>query len=135
MTAAAERVTNAFHEAPANEDWGALHGVLTEDASWILPGDNAMPDPAKDADVVMEQARFIASYNMRLDLRHVLVSRLNMALYQHNTAERAGQRFGEEVATVCSPRGERIRRIETFVSDLDGSDRFFAKKFSPNDAG
>lgn len=133
MATAAEHVANAFHAALSTEDWSALRGLFTDDANWILPGDNAISDPAENADAVVARARLIASYGMRFDLKHVLVSRSNMALSQHNTAERDGRRFDQHVATVCRLRGDQMWQIETFVSDLDGFNRFFVRKANPND--
>ena len=124
----AEQVANAFHAALAAEDWTALRGLFTEDARWLLPGDNAIFGEANDADAVVARARLIARYGMRFDLRYVLVSRSNMALSQHNTAESGGSRFDQHVATVCRLRGNQICEIETFVSDLDGFNRFFARQ-------
>lgn len=121
----AQQAANAFHAALAAEDWGALRGVLTDDARWILPGGNAISGPAEGADAVVDRARLVATYGMRFDLRHVLLSRANMALSQHNTAESGGRRFDEHVATVCRLRGGRICEIETFVSDLAAFDQFF----------
>ncbi|GJG86758.1 hypothetical protein tb265_19390 [Gemmatimonadetes bacterium T265] len=125
MPTAALDVAHAFHAALAAEDWGALRGVFTDDARWILPGDNAVSGPAEGADAVVARARLIATYGMKFDLEHVVASRSNMALLQHNTAECGGRRFDEHVATVCRLRGDRISEIETYVSDLAGFDRFF----------
>lgn len=74
---------------------------------------------------MVERARLVASYGMHFDLLYVLYSQTNMALSQHNTAEHGGRRFDQHVATVCRLRGAQICQIETFVSDLDGFNRFF----------
>ncbi|MGQ7390178.1 hypothetical protein ACTGWD_11690, partial [Streptococcus suis] len=76
---------------------------------------------------VVERARLIASYGLSFKLEHILLSRDNMALALHNTAERNGIRLDEKLATVCRLRDGRIAAIETFLSDIPGMDRFFAR--------
>ncbi|OIQ94522.1 hypothetical protein GALL_234790 [mine drainage metagenome] len=44
-----------------------------------------------------------------------------------NTAEREGATLDEKLATVCRLREGRIAEIETFLSDVPGMDRFFAR--------
>lgn len=123
----AEQVANAFHIALKTENWSALRYVLTDDASWILPGDNAVSGLAENADEVVARARLIASYGMKFDLKYTLLSQSNMTLFQHNKAKRGGRSFDQHVATVCRLRDAQISQIETFVSDLDGFSRFFIK--------
>lgn len=131
----AEQVASAFHAALASGSWTATCGLCTDDARWILPGDNAISGEADEVNAVVARARLIASYGMRFDLKYVLVSRSNMALSQHNTAEHSGRCLDQYVATVWRLRGDQICEIETFVSDLDGFNRFFAGQPNLGDAG
>lgn len=121
-------VADAFHDALRDEDWKALRRVFTDDASWILPGNNAIAMAAEGADEVVDRARLIASYGMRFDLRYVVVGRQGVALLQHNTAEVDGRSFDEHVATVLRMRDGRIAEIQTFVSDLEAFDSFFVSR-------
>ena len=75
----------------------------------------------------MERARVIAGYGLSFELEHILLSRDNMALALHNTAERNGLRLDEHLATVCRLRDGRIAEIETYLTDVPGMDRFFAE--------
>lgn len=103
-----------------------MRQLLHDDATWTLPGDNAISGTAVGADAVVERARLIASYSVSFELEHILLSRDNMALGLHNTAERNGVHLDEHLATVCRLREGRIAEIETFLSDVPGMDRFFA---------
>lgn len=67
----------------------------------------------------------IASYAINFQLDHVLVSATNMALSLHNTAARGDLRLDEHLATVCQVENGRIVAIETFLSDVEGMNRFF----------
>lgn len=116
----------AFHGALVRRDWEALQALLTEDATWILPGDNRISGQAQGAQAVVERGRLIASYGLNFALKHILISRDNLALSLHNTAERDGLRLDEHLSTVCLLREGKIAAIETYLSDVAGMDRFFA---------
>ena len=78
-------------------------------------------------EAVIERAQLIASYGLSFELKHVLLSRENMALSLHNTAERDGVRLDEHLATVCRLRDGRIADVETFLSDVPGMNTFFSR--------
>lgn len=122
-----EEIAKAFHATLVGQDWPAMRQLLQEDATWTLPGDNAISGTAVGADAVVERARLIASYGLSFELENILLSRDNMALGLHNTAERDGVHLDEHLATVCRLRGGRIADIETFLSDVPGMNRFFAR--------
>lgn len=120
-----EDIAKAFHGALVNRDWPAMRALFHDDASWTLPGDNAISGTATGADAVVERAKLIASYGLSFKLENILLSRDNMALALHNTAERDGVRLDEKLATVCRLRDGSIAEIETFLSDVPGMNRFF----------
>ena len=121
----AQGVADAFHHALAAQDWSGLRALMTDDARWVLPGTSQVSGDASGGDAVVERAKLIARYGMRFDVQHVLVSAHNVALFQHNTAKSWGTTFTEYVAAVCRLRDGYIEEIETYVSHLDGFDRFF----------
>lgn len=123
----AEDLARRFHSALTSADWTGLRDLLHDDATWTLPGDNMISGTAAGGDAVVERARLIAGYGLSFELEHILLSRDNMALALHNTAERDGMRLDEHLATVCRLRGGRIAEIETYLSDVPGMDRFFAE--------
>lgn len=114
-----------FHTALTAGDWDAIRALLHDDATWTLPGDNAISGTAVGADAVVERARTIAGYGLRFELLHILVSRENMALSLHNTARRGDVVLDEYLSTVCRLRDGRIAEIETYLSDVPGMNAFF----------
>ena len=116
---------NRFHAALRDEDWNGLGAVLTDDVHWIMPGDNLISGVARGREAVVGRARQVAAYNMRFDVRGILVSVDGVALLQHNTADSDGHHYDQLVATVCSVRDDLICQIQTFVSDLAAFDSFF----------
>ncbi|MBO8202869.1 nuclear transport factor 2 family protein [Streptomyces smyrnaeus] len=115
----------SFHQALVSGDWDRLRALLHDDATWTLPGDNAISGTADGADAVVERAQLIASYGLDFELLHLLVSRENMALSLHNTARREDAVLDEYLATVCRLRDGKIASIETYLSDVPGMNAFF----------
>ncbi|CCB78057.1 MULTISPECIES: nuclear transport factor 2 family protein [Streptomycetaceae] len=118
-------LAKAFHHCLVTRDWTALRDLFTEDATWTLPGDNRISGPAEGADAVVERAKLIAGFGVDFEFQRVLVSRDNMALSLHNTAERDGVVLDEYLATVCFLRDGKIAAIETYLSDVPGMNAFF----------
>lgn len=125
MTTPAHDLGRRFHAALITGDWPAIRSLLHDDATWTLPGDNTVSGTVVGADAVIERAQKIASYGLSFELLHVLVSRENMALSLHNTAQRPDAALDEYLTTVCRLRDGRIADIETYLSDVPGMDAFF----------
>lgn len=120
-------IAAAFVNALSTKDWELLRGVLSPDVTWTLPGDNQISGTAHGARAVLDRAALIAGYGLKFELRHVLVSRDNMALSLHNTATRGDLVLDEYLATVCRITDGRISEIETYLSDVEGMNAFFAE--------
>ncbi|UNO43598.1 nuclear transport factor 2 family protein [Streptomyces sp. MST-110588] len=121
----AHQLGTRFHAFLTAGDWGGIRSLLTDDATWTLPGDNTISGTAEGADAIVERAKKIASYGLRFELLHILVSRENMALSLHNTARRDDARLDEYLSTVCRLRDGKIASIETYLSDVPGMNAFF----------
>jgi ketosteroid isomerase-like protein len=121
-----EELARAFHARLVARDWRGLRELFHDDATWTLPGDNLISGTVRGADAVVARAEQIARYGLKFRLSHVLLSRDNVALGLHNTAERPGAVLDEHVATVCRLRDGRIAEVETFLSDVPGMNRFFS---------
>ena len=78
-----------------------------------------------------EHAELIASYGLTFTLEHILVSRDNMALALHNTAQRADAVLDEYLSTVCRITDGLIVSIETYLSDVAGMNAFFVPLDDP----
>ncbi|MBD1913219.1 MULTISPECIES: nuclear transport factor 2 family protein [unclassified Leptolyngbya] len=118
-------IARRFHAALVTRDWSAIHALLTDDAQWTLPGNNTISGTANGSDAVVDRARKIADYGLKFELLHILVSRNNVALSLHNTAQQDERILDEHLATVCQLKKGKIAAIETFLSDVDGMNAFF----------
>jgi hypothetical protein len=118
-------IARRFHAALVARDWSAIRVLFTDDAQWTLPGDNTISGTANGADAVVDLARKIAGYGLNFELLHILVSRDNVALSLHNTAQQDERILDEHLATVCRLKDGKIAAIETFLSDVDAMNAFF----------
>jgi ketosteroid isomerase-like protein len=127
MLSYTERVALArrFYTVLAHGDWSSLRGLVADDAQWIVPGNNTISGPVEGGDAVITRFRQIADYGLTFTLEHVLVSRTDVALGLHSTAERDGRTLDERLTTVCRIRDGKIVLIETFLSDVEKMDAFF----------
>lgn len=119
-------VAATFHQALTGKDWALLRTVMSPDVTWSLPGDNTISGPAEGIEAVIARAELIASYGLTFTLEHVLLSRTNMTLALHNTASRDDLVLDEHLATVCTLHQGKITAIETYLSDIDMMNAFFA---------
>jgi uncharacterized protein len=118
-------IAHQLHASLTSKDWTLMRSLLTDEATWILPGSNRISGPADGADAVVERAKLIASFGLKFELKHVLLSRHNMALSLHNTATRGHLKLDEHLSTVCFLNGGKIEAIETYLSDVEGMNAFF----------
>lgn len=116
-----------FHGALIRKDWAALRPIMSREITWTLPGHNQISGTAEGVDAVIARAQLIASYGVSFALQHVLVSQENMALALHNEARRGDLLLDEHLATVCRIDKGKIAAIETYLSDVDGMNKFFAE--------
>jgi uncharacterized protein len=120
------QLAETFHLALVTKDWELLRTIMTPDVTWTLPGDNRISGTASGIDGVIARARLIAAYGPSFELEYVLISRDNMALAIHNQAARGELVLDEHLATVCTLADDRICRVETYLSDVEGMNAFFA---------
>jgi ketosteroid isomerase-like protein len=120
------QLARAFHQALLTRDWQSLRSIMAPDVTWTLPGENLISGTASGIDQVIERAKLIASYGPSFELLNILVSRDNMALAIHNQATRGELILDEYLATVCTISDSRISNIETYLSDVEGMNAFFA---------
>ncbi len=48
-------IARRFHTALTARDWGAIRVLLTDDAQWVLPGDNTISGTANGVDAVNDK--------------------------------------------------------------------------------
>ena len=109
-------------------DWDLLKSIIADGAVWSLPGNSLISGEAKGVDAIIARAQIIGSHGVSFTLKHILLGHHGVALSLHNTARREDAMFDEHLATVLSLRDGKIFAIDTYMSDVDMLNVFFAAK-------
>ncbi len=120
------QVAQRFLKGVSSRDWNLIRPLLTEDIVWTLPGESRISGEIQGIDAAIARLQQITGAGVQVELLHVLFGLHHVALSIHNTANVKGKTLDEHLATVCTLREGKISRIETFVSDVDGVNRFFS---------
>jgi len=115
-----------FLRALSTREWSLLRTILAPEVTWTLPGDNLISGTVTGVDAVIDHVELVAGHGVTFTPLHVLVSRDNMALSLHNTGRRRDAVLDMHLATVCTIRDGRIVAIETYLSDVDAMNAYFA---------
>jgi ketosteroid isomerase-like protein len=105
-------------------DRDLLATILHNDVTWTLPGDNRISGTAVGLAGVVERAILFATYSPSFTLEQILLSRDDVALAIRNEASRGDLHLDEHLATVCTVEDGKIRRVETYLFDVDGMNAF-----------
>jgi ketosteroid isomerase-like protein len=118
-------IAESFIAALRHRDRPALADMLTEDIVWGLPGDTAMSGEARGVDAILKRAETLASYGVSLEILHVVYGLRDVALHLHNTGTRDGKVLDEYLTTVCHLSGDKIARLDTYISDVPMLNTYF----------
>jgi ketosteroid isomerase-like protein len=102
-----------------------LKSIMTDDVVWSLPGKSLMSGEAHGVDAILKRSEALHRYQVKIELEHVVFGYQDVALHLHNTAKRGDRILDENLTTVCSLRGNKIRRLDTFISDVEMLNAFF----------
>jgi uncharacterized protein len=121
-----QEIGEKFLIALRTHDWDLMRTIMAPDVVWSLPGSSRISGEAHGVDVVIARCQLITSYGLNFCLKHALYGQFGFALSLHNTAKRGDLVLDEHLATVCSLREDKIRRIDTYLSDVPMANAFFA---------
>ncbi len=107
-----------------------FRAIMTDDVVWTLPGTSQVSGVAKGVEGILKRARTIVAYGTKLEVQHVVLGHEGVALLLHNTGNQNGQILDEYLTTVCSLRDGKIARLDTYISDIDMVNTYFARPAS-----
>jgi ketosteroid isomerase-like protein len=108
-----------------NPDPDVIKSVAVEDVVWTFPGAGLISGEARGVDGIIARAKIIASFQVQVEIVRPVYSLDGVALILHNTAKRDARILDEHIAAVFSFRGDRIARLDTFLSDVPMAETFF----------
>lgn len=120
-----KEIAEKFITGLSNRDANVLKSIMTDDVVWSLPGKSLMSGEAHGVDAILKRSETLHRYEVKIELEHVVFGYHDVALHLHNTGKRSDKVLDEHLTTVCSLRGNKIRRLDTFISDVEMLNAFF----------
>lgn len=125
MESIKQEIGEKFLTGMRTHDWELVRSIMTVDIVWTLPGSSRISGEAHGVDAIIVRSKLITSYGLDFALKHVLYGQFGFALSLNNTAKRGDLILDEHLATVCSLDGDKISRIDTYLSDVSMANAFF----------
>jgi len=73
---------------------------------------------AHGLDAILKRANILHGFNVNIAVEHVVFGLYDVALHLHNTGHYGGKVLDEHLTTVIHLDGGKIRRLDTFISDI-----------------
>ena len=114
-----------FIQGLTHHDEPLLNTILTDDIVWSLPGGSPMSGEAHGVAAILKRAETLHRYGVKIEIEHIVYGFQDVALHLHNTGERGGRVLDEHLTTVCRLRGNKIYRLDTFISNIPMLNSYF----------
>lgn len=121
-----ESIAQSFIRGLGNRDESLLRSIMTEDVVWSLPGESPMSGEAHGVEAILKRANTLQGFNVKIEIEHVVYGLQDVALHLHNTGRYGGKVLDEHLTTVIHLNGGKIRRLDTFISDIPMLNGYFA---------
>lgn len=92
---------------------------------WTFPGTSRISGEAHGASGVMARAKIIAAHGVNVEIIRPVYGYNGVAVILHNTGAKDGRVLDEHLAAVFAFRGDKIERLDTFLSDAPMVETFF----------
>lgn len=119
-------IAQSFIRGLGNRDGNLLRSIMTEDVVWSLPGESPMSGEAHGVEAILKRANTLQAFNVKIEIERVVYGLQDVALHLHNTGHHAGKVLDEHLTTVIHLDGEKVRRLDTFISDIPMLNAYFA---------
>jgi uncharacterized protein len=114
-----------FLSVLSTPDEAVVKSVVVDDMLWTFPGSSIISGEAHGVGGVMKRANTIASFGVHVEVGRPVYGHSGVAVFLHNTGSKNGRMLDEHLAAVFSFRGDKIERLDTFLSDVPMVKAFF----------
>jgi uncharacterized protein len=121
-----QQLARKFLSILGRPDAELVRNVTIDDVVWSFPGTSPISGEARGVDAIMRRARTIASCDVKVEIIRAVHGFSGIAIILHNTGNRNDRILDEHLAAVFSFRDDRICRLDTYLSDIEMAERFFA---------
>jgi uncharacterized protein len=122
-----EQLARTFLSVLSHPNPDVIKATAVDDVVWSFPGKSPISGEAHGVDGIMKRAQTIASYGVKVEFIRAVFSLNSVAIFLHNTGNKNGRVLDEQVAAVFTLRGDKISRLDTFLSDVGMAEAFFAQ--------
>ena len=84
-----------------------------------------MSGEAHCVEAILKRAEIMHSHGVRVEIEHVVYGFKDVGQHLHSTGKHGDRSLDEHVTNVYPLRGNKICRIDTFISDVDILNAFF----------
>jgi len=121
-----QELARQFLSVLGNPDEDVLENVVTDDVVWSFPGTASISGEAHGVAGIMKRARAIAAHAVNVEIIRAVYGFHGVAMILHNTGARDRRVLDEYLAAVFAYRDGRIVRLDTYLSDVEMMNVFFA---------
>jgi len=121
-----KKLAEAFIAAIRSRDRQLFESILAEDVVWSLPGTSLVSGDALGVDDILKRSESLAHRGVNIEIQHVVFGLNDIGLLLHNTGEHGGRKLDEHLTTILQLRGGKIHRLDTYISDVEMLNRYFA---------
>lgn len=109
----------------AHPDAEVVKTVAIEDIVWTFPGTGPISGEARGVGAIMRRAETIASHGVKVEFIRAVHGLIGVTIILHNTGDKNGRTLDEQVAAVFGFEGDKISRLDTYLSDVGMAEAFF----------
>lgn len=104
-----------------------LLSFVTEDVVWSLPGTSLMSGEVHGVDGILMRAEILDAFEVNVQIEHIVVGYNDVGFLLHNTGRKDGRLLDEYLTTILTLDGNKIRRLDTLLSDVPMLNAYFVK--------
>ena len=119
-------LANGFATAIKSQDKALMRSVTCSGVVWSLPGSNLISGDAEGVDGLLRRGRLLAENGVNIEVEYLVYGRYGFGFLLHNTGSRLGRVLDEHLTSVCQTKDGLISRVDTYISDVEMLDRYFA---------
>jgi ketosteroid isomerase-like protein len=120
-----QQFARMFLSVLSHPDAEMVKNVAVEDFVWSFPGASPISGEAHGVAGVMKRAQTIASYGVKVEIIHAVYGFSGVSMILHNTGNKNGRILDEQVVAVFAFRGDKVSRLDTYLSDVAMAEAFF----------
>jgi uncharacterized protein len=102
-----------------------LQSLVTDDVTWSLPGTSLMSGEVHGVDGILMRAEILDAFEVNVQIEHVILGYKDVGFHLHNTGHKGDKILDEHLTTILILDGNRIRRLETLISDVPMLNAYF----------